>query len=66
MKRTALIVLMIATLSLALFACGGDETKAATETSKAGSSCGTMEASKPFGYSLAMKPVSKMPDWKRG
>ena len=32
MKRTALIVLTIATLSLALFACGGDETKAATET----------------------------------
>jgi len=31
MKRT-LILMMIATLSLALFACGGEETKAATDT----------------------------------
>jgi RND family efflux transporter MFP subunit len=31
MKRT-LILMIVATLSLALFACGGDETKAATET----------------------------------
>lgn len=32
MKRTSLIVIAVATLSLALFACGGDESKAATET----------------------------------
>ncbi|HEX6095321.1 MAG TPA: efflux RND transporter periplasmic adaptor subunit [Thermoanaerobaculia bacterium] len=31
MKRT-LILMIVATLSLALFACGGDETKAATDT----------------------------------
>lgn len=42
MKRT-LILMMVATLSLALFACGGDESKAATETTASSSTAAAPE-----------------------
>lgn len=42
MKRT-LILMIVATLSLALFACGGDESKAATETTASSSTAAAPE-----------------------